>query len=742
MAINPESQYPGKVAPANADYPYGSARNVTNPGDGTGYPWEAAGVKDWQGFFQSLLVAANIVPSGTPDKVGASQYLDALRVILKGVKPVENITTLLGSLPNDGDSFIFRSFFSNLKDNKAGVWTYDQTILKTQHNGVDTISLTVPWNGSKGQAYQDFKDGVGETDPSGTGCIRRRYSADKRINSDLSPVFVEQFLTGFHGRGMLTAETDNQVTEQAITTATPAGGSSISVADNSQFEIGGTVTIQHNNGRYWSYFVLSKGTGTIGITPGLLYDAGSESRIERTWYNAAHPGKFYMRQLGQRIALSRGYELSTPNSRILFSQYDSNPNVGRDVITAVAGGVVSYFDELNLGQGVIGKPVEFSIGRTAFIDVTNPGDGGETYLANVNGVTNVVVRFVGMCRSNTAVVVCRVKDEQGRTLTQIPFETGQGQTVPKVYTAPVKLLGDSKRIKLEFVADTLPGASAIIIDQTEIYETTGSLSDTLIQAGDRAPRVVVFGDSWVAGDVGSTPEREPFTYELQNQLPWADIINEGVGGNTVTDLLARFDADVAPHEPDYVIVNTGTNDSYSPSSGTFFPNAVDNFVRDMNDLISRIQQLGAKPIIIGVPGLKEADGAFSAWELNDRAKTYGRYFYKNLSGNTVDAIVERGENANGSFTKFADGTLMVVANVDLDTSVTTGITVPVPFSFDTTEVTPAASMDLKTLTTVNTTTAMQDAFIRMADGNNWIVYFPTAGTATETFGLMAIGRWY
>lgn len=79
MAINLESQYPGKIAPATSDYPYGSARNITLPGDGTGTPWEAALVNDLFGFQQSLLSEAGIVPTGTPEKVGASQYLETLK---------------------------------------------------------------------------------------------------------------------------------------------------------------------------------------------------------------------------------------------------------------------------------------------------------------------------------------------------------------------------------------------------------------------------------------------------------------------------------------------------------------------------------------------------------------------------------------------------------------------------------------------------------------------------------------
>lgn len=78
MAINPETQYPGKIAQSTPDYPYGAARNITVPGDGTGTPWEAALVNDLFGWQQALLSEAAIVPTGTPEKVGASQYLDAM----------------------------------------------------------------------------------------------------------------------------------------------------------------------------------------------------------------------------------------------------------------------------------------------------------------------------------------------------------------------------------------------------------------------------------------------------------------------------------------------------------------------------------------------------------------------------------------------------------------------------------------------------------------------------------------
>lgn len=78
MAINPESRYPGNISPSDAEYPYGKARNIAQPGDGTGTPWEAAIVNDIFGFQQALLSEAGITPSGDPDTATNSQYLNAL----------------------------------------------------------------------------------------------------------------------------------------------------------------------------------------------------------------------------------------------------------------------------------------------------------------------------------------------------------------------------------------------------------------------------------------------------------------------------------------------------------------------------------------------------------------------------------------------------------------------------------------------------------------------------------------
>lgn len=78
MALDLKVTYEGQVVDDDPDYPQGKARNIVVEGDGIGTPWEEQLVNDWLGFYQALLLAANITPSGDPDHANESQYLEAV----------------------------------------------------------------------------------------------------------------------------------------------------------------------------------------------------------------------------------------------------------------------------------------------------------------------------------------------------------------------------------------------------------------------------------------------------------------------------------------------------------------------------------------------------------------------------------------------------------------------------------------------------------------------------------------
>jgi hypothetical protein len=110
MAINPQVKYSGKVTPGNSDYPYGSARNVTTPNDGTGTPWDDDAINDVFGFQQALLGGDGIVPSGNAETSLVSQYMQGLEAIIKkrmrvyaNTGDTNDISSKIGGIVNDGD---------------------------------------------------------------------------------------------------------------------------------------------------------------------------------------------------------------------------------------------------------------------------------------------------------------------------------------------------------------------------------------------------------------------------------------------------------------------------------------------------------------------------------------------------------------------------------------------------------------------------------------------------------------
>lgn len=84
MAIDLITQYPTGADPVSLEWPFGEPRNIVSPGDGLGTPWEVALVKEFVGMQQALLKSGSIVPSGAPDKVTASQYLQAIIELASG----------------------------------------------------------------------------------------------------------------------------------------------------------------------------------------------------------------------------------------------------------------------------------------------------------------------------------------------------------------------------------------------------------------------------------------------------------------------------------------------------------------------------------------------------------------------------------------------------------------------------------------------------------------------------------
>ena len=86
MALNPSTNatMSGRITAADANYPYGSAKDETSPGANDGSPYFKGRSDDLFGLQQALLRAGAITPSGNADTALASQYLQAIIEIASG----------------------------------------------------------------------------------------------------------------------------------------------------------------------------------------------------------------------------------------------------------------------------------------------------------------------------------------------------------------------------------------------------------------------------------------------------------------------------------------------------------------------------------------------------------------------------------------------------------------------------------------------------------------------------------
>ena len=126
-------------------------------------------------------------------------------------------------------------------------------------------------------------------------------------------------------------------------------------------------------------------------------------------------------------------------------------------------------------------------------------------------------------------------------------------------------------------------------------------------------RIVCFGDSLTEGAYGGS-----YFEALRRLRPDLDLVNRGVGGDTVLNLLERLDKDVLDLQPDGVFVMIGGNDAISfsqPQVRSYYKNAKDvpggivspaDFSRACRELLEHLQ-LAHILVWVGLPPV-EANG--------------------------------------------------------------------------------------------------------------------------------------
>ena len=114
-------------------------------------------------------------------------------------------------------------------------------------------------------------------------------------------------------------------------------------------------------------------------------------------------------------------------------------------------------------------------------------------------------------------------------------------------------------------------------------------------AENTKPRIVCFGDSLTScGGVGGR-----YSDMLQKSLPDYEIINSGIGGDTLGGGLARLEKDVLKWKPQYVIVGLGANDYWQRRR------TLSDLKRDYTAIVSKCRAIGAKVLLISCFGTEK-----------------------------------------------------------------------------------------------------------------------------------------
>lgn len=217
MALRIEDELPlGRFIPADADYPDGSYKDETIPKvSNDGSPITARLKNSTQAFFQGLMIRAGITPSGVPDTVLVSDYLDALSA--HSGRTILNIAAL-PTTAKDSSRVSVANFYvvsSGVNPEGSGDLIHDAGGSATTHDGVLIIDPTRDpetevaagtwWTGSGSGlgVYRAIVNGSVNAERSGiiSFAVDPLFDNTNAINGAIDAAFFAGMSTVVLGRG-------------------------------------------------------------------------------------------------------------------------------------------------------------------------------------------------------------------------------------------------------------------------------------------------------------------------------------------------------------------------------------------------------------------------------------------------------------------------------------------------------------------------------------------------------------
>lgn len=462
----------------------------------------------------------------------------------------------------------------------SGNWAADSQLLIDV--GDEALRATLASLSGSGIVGHDQQALEYPQDTVGAELLRQAENSDKvpNIESDIESLQKTSFapasgaaLIDLHygallGAGWTTADppwsaSDPQNLVDTVTTsAANVGSNSLSVASVARLAASMMIAVVGADGEYYPNRIDSITGNTIRLGISLPIGVALGARVSNFYRDDAHPNY----RGGAAIA---DYALRIlRNYRIPEHEFQS---LAPDLWVAVGDASIAPNQSNEYSNpGTISVP-----GAGALVSGTNPNGGAQSRWVSLMGgdycarvPVNVGFRTGGFSGLVTVYVDISTPDGLVQTVaTSGDFTVGYGTSrlFELNFSAPA-----NSRFRLRVITANGGGWS---------FSLGRLIVDRL---GDFMPDVnrgrhVLLGDSWFVS--GSGVERR-----ISERLDQAEVISRGIVGNRASQLIERFDSDVAPLAPNFVWVMVGTNDYYAGVT----PKAFEQQILQLKRMISGI----------------------------------------------------------------------------------------------------------------------------------------------------------
>ena len=242
---------------------------------------------------------------------------------------------------------------------------------------------------------------------------------------------------------------------------------------------------------------------------------------------------------------------------------------------------VTYLDAYNSLFGGVGWVTGQGNTATTLSAAVTAG-ATSVQVASAAGISTGVLLVVGAGTPQQQLLT--VTNVAGSVLTVSPAVASSwpsGQPIAPVWT-------NSSHI----TADGVGGSRAYGYWLANAKRSDGSY----VFGGGPGQTIVWLGDSWTAEAIIE------FEAELDARLGDTTVVNAGIPGNRLSQMIARFATDVAPHNPDVVVLEYGVNDVYAQLTAN-------QMATELQQAVMLCQAIGARVVIPGMVPLADHPAA-------------------------------------------------------------------------------------------------------------------------------------